>query len=409
MTRVSATCLLSLGIYLACGGALAAEPEAKLVNKKLQESVHEEVLPAFRQGNAVALLQALSPLAAKLDTEHLAAVDKLLAENSAPPVDQLLTDARLNLVQQNLAAKLPEPSQRELLLVLGVIKQRLEEALDLRDSHPAMANSLPRPRDLTAYRDLLWTIHVYQNRLVSAGYLAQYAAALKESAARTNQKSLSEAQRELVATDFKSIFEELSVTRRELEERELELRIARLDMAVDVLAESKDGKERFFAAFAVDFDGQLLAEIFSPDRKDDEDRFLRAGLNNERLAGYVRGQTARGQELAGKLLVKSRLLFNGLRWWTRGRYGRGPEAGGLLKSPAALRSLEAQVALYMPQRTPRPTDPLQPGARVPDYDRRHHYLWAWEDRQLQLRQAGRSQANSSQLVSKEESGTDFFY
>ena len=266
-----------------------------------------------------------------------------------------------------------------------------------------MANPLAPPANLVAFRDLFWSIHVYENRLLAGGHLTQHAASLVKAGSRTNQKSLTDDQRRLLATDYNVVYEELAATRRELHEREAELRIARLDMAVDVLRDSGDLKEKFLAAFAVDFDGQVLAELFAAGK------FERESLNNEQLPGHIREKSAKGRELAGDLLTKSRLLFNGLRWWSRGRYGRGSEANGLLKSPLAVRSLQAQAALFMPRSAPKPVDPFQSSARVPDYDRRHHYLWAWEDRQLQVSQVGKSTTQSSELLSKESSGTDYFY
>ena len=41
------------------------------------------------------------------------------------------------------------------------------------------------------------------------------------------------------------------------------------------------------------------------------------------------------------LLEKSRLLYTGLHWWLRGRYGKGTDGFGLLKSPAAMKSEQA--------------------------------------------------------------------
>ena len=99
------------------------------------------------------------------------------------------------------------------------------------------------------------------------------------------------------------------------------------------------------------------------------------------VAALVRLQ----RESAGDLVTKSRLLYHGMHWWMRGRYGLGPDGFGLLKSVAALNSPLAQFPLYMPAKTPTPTDPTISGYSVPKFDRRHHYIWMYEYRVLRRR------------------------
>jgi len=41
----------------------------------------------------------------------------------------------------------------------------------------------------------------------------------------------------------------------------------------------------------------------------------------------------------------------------------------------------AQLTLLMPKKPPLPTPlPAANGRSVPDFDRRHHYTWTWENR-----------------------------
>jgi hypothetical protein len=112
----------------------------------------------------------------------------------------------------------------------------------------------------------------------------------------------------------------------------------------------------------------------------------------------VNAQIARARELADGLSYKAGLFFEGLHWWLRGRYGEGPDVGGLAKSPEALVSDAALFGIYMPTETPQPSDPSD--ARVkratPRFDRRHHYWWTWEDRRLQRGKL------SSSIISNEQ-------
>ncbi|MCA9206279.1 MAG: hypothetical protein KDA59_24670, partial [Planctomycetales bacterium] len=78
------------------------------------------------------------------------------------------------------------------------------------------------------------------------------------------------------------------------------------------------------------------------------------------------------------------MFRQGLQWWLRGRYGRGPDGYGLLKSELALISPAAQMGIYLPNETPTPTDPANPSkTAVPEVDRRHHYIWGMEYRRVQ--------------------------
>jgi hypothetical protein len=106
-------------------------------------------------------------------------------------------------------------------------------------------------------------------------------------------------------------------------------------------------------------------------------------LADPELPARIREHVRHGQQSAGQeFIAKSRLLFTGLHWWFRGRYGMGTDGHGLLKSKAALASPDVMFALYMPQTTPVPTDPTKGGMQVPLVDRRHHYLWQFETRQI---------------------------
>ena len=99
--------------------------------------------------------------------------------------------------------------------------------------------------------------------------------------------------------------------------------------------------------------------------------------------------TQQGRQAAGaELLLKGELLFEGLHWWLRGRYGRGSEGGGLFKNKQVLRNPALRFGLSMPTDPPRPTVPgvVSRYEPVPFADRRHHYVWAWENQGIELRQ-----------------------
>ena len=150
------------------------------------------------------------------------------------------------------------------------------------------------------------------------------------------------------------------------------------------MRDSGDFKERLRAAFSVSFDGPQVLQFLDAHQATD---FHRPLLRDPDLAGRVREQLQSATELTGDLAQKSRLLYLGMHWWLRGRYGQGPEGMGLLKSQAALTSPLAQFPLFMPIRPPVPTDPTSSAQAIPKFDRRHHYIWMYEYRRLNLEQS----------------------
>jgi len=170
---------------------------------------------------------------------------------------------------------------------------------------------------------------------------------------------------------------------------------SRLAYADEVLTSSQDLEERFLAAFVLDLDGeQLAAQLQLPGLFIKPDIAAAAAeqaaampdfSNAEQLryAQEVREHLTHGRKVAGvDLLIKSRLLFTGLHWWFRGRYGAGSEGNGLLKDKLALTSPQAMFGLYVPKETPKPTDPTVYGLQSPQIDRRHHYLWQFETKRI---------------------------
>jgi len=275
--------------------------------------------------------------------------------------------------------------------VLREIKRQIEEMLKVAQGIELMKDPFPKPKNLMEYRDLLWAAHVQNNQLINADTLASQGNLITQSKIVAKAKNATAADKAIFAIKFADITTRIRTVHRELNERGVELRVERIKFANKVLAESKDTKERFFAAYAVGIDGELLKQGF----KEFAGQLTRPSLNTPGYAEAVTSDVERGQKAAGDLVKKSQLLFAGMHWWRRGRYGRGPELSGLLKSKAAQTDLAAQIPLIMPKESPIPIDPAKnPQNQVPDFDRRHHYTWAWQTRQFSM--AGTGSNSSSQ-------------
>ncbi len=379
-------------LVLACctvGLATGEPPQASAALSKRQlQKVESQVLPAYYRGNTAAVLESLSQLTRRMSDKQVAELDEVLARQDVPPAGELLVRARLSLLRQN-ARRLPKPAVREVLITLAHIHRQLEGLLAESAGHAIMGKSLPEVAAMSDYEAILWDTHVLEQRLQTATGLAQYAAALVDDSTRIRKDALEPEQLKLLETDFSTFVTRLKESHRTLANREIDLRVQRLNQAKDILANSQDHKSRFLAAWAIDVDGDLL---------------LKEGVED------VREVVNTGRELAGELLEKSRLLYTGLHWWFRGRYGKGTDGFGFLKPGAAVNSPAAQFALYMPTVKPKPTDPRDPSAyRVPEVDRRHHYVWAWEYRRVSSSSDSSSETSSTTRQTGKETKLSRFY
>jgi hypothetical protein len=368
---------------------------AKLTPKQIS-FVKAELIPAYQSGEPINILKLVSGHLARWTDPQIAGMNQLLAELQAPTLDKIITDARMNLVRAQMADKGPEATAREAAIVLREIKRQIEEILKTAQGIELMKDPLPKPKSMMEFRDQLWTVHVQNNELINADGLAFQGNLIAQSKVISKAKNASAADKAIFAVKFPELTDKIRILHRELNERAVELRVDRIKFAVKVLQESKDTKERFFAAFAVGIDGELLVNGF----KTSAGTFARPGLNSSGYVDSLTSDVERGKQLAGDLVKKSQLLFVGMHWWRRGRYGLGPELFGLLKNSAAQTNLAAQIPLNMPREAPVPIDPAKnPQNQVPAFDRRHHYTWAWQTRQFQMTGTGSSSNSSSSVQS----------
>jgi hypothetical protein len=278
-------------------------------------------------------------------------------------------EERIKLVEQGLIKSAPPLKAREALLFLVELKARIENILSRGRTHQAFAAK--EPATLDEFEQVFWSMHVLSNQLTSAGRFLDHAQELKPTAQKFQPKSKEATDLSVLQTDWASLRTELTGLRDKLTLRDRNLRIARLALAEKLLTDSKDLGERLTAALSLEMDGEALRSTLTKDTTFPIEEARR-----------IKGMMDRARAAAGpNLLLKSRLLFTGLHWWLRGRYGLGTAGGGLMKDAVALRSPDAMFGLMMPITLPKPTAPT---ARepVPLVDRRHHYLWQFETRRF---------------------------
>ena len=386
-----ATLLLATLLALTCAWRTSLAAKTGPLSEKDRRIVKPQVVGSYKRGNSIGLIKALAPLVSRLDPAGIAALNQMLADLDAPPVGQMLAEARLALVDQQRIREAPRLRAAEAALALATIRQPIIDVLLAKYDADVFADPLPAPNRFTDYEALFAELGSFQDRLVQTRQIADFGAAAALAAQNVDRTILSDVQLAALDVDFGEDAASIEELSRELREREMELRIQRLEFAVQLLQDSQARqpdvqtvKTRILAAAVVDGDGAALVEFFKTAAKGGENiEFMRARLNDAQLPQQVRETVEQGRALAGDLVIKGRLFQRGLAWWRRGRYGAGSEMYGLLKPAQALRSQLAQLMVYMPAETIAPTDPfVKSEGQSPNYDRRHHYTWAWPTQRL---------------------------
>lgn len=349
--------------------------EAALSNRQ-KATVRKRIVPAYHHENTQVAYQLLSGMLDQLDDQELQEINQILEEAGAPTVGTLLLDARLRHILPTRGKSI-QAKPREAALVLPVLYDRIETFL--RDLQVRFGEELPAYDGLKEYQDAYWDIHVAQNRVKNTTLLARHGVGLAENARRGKLKGLTDEERSRLDLDFHDFLPRLERASSNLHQVKAELRIRGVRRASEVIRSSREFKERLRASYIIGFDGPQAIRYLE---EHDAATFTRPALRQEDLLDTVRAHVRLANESAGDLAKKSRLLYLGMHWWLRGRYGQGPEGLGLLKSRAALTSAMAQFPLFMPVRPPVPTDPAMARHAIPSIDRRHHYIWMYEPRRL---------------------------
>ncbi|MDG2014927.1 MAG: hypothetical protein P8J33_15590 [Pirellulaceae bacterium] len=395
-------CLLAMVFSVATAQADLTKNQIKILET--------EFWPAWNIGNTQGVLESLNRAVRSMDAIQLKELDELLADREIPPSSQLLLESRLMLLRQGLGKKLPRPGQQEMLSTLGFIYGDVSSQLD---SAHLLSDSLDLVTENTAFdrfEILLWETHVTTQKLESSLRLANYAADLLKKSKRTKWKKLDAEQKELITHDFAATVEELETLKSNLREHEVVARIKRLTHARNILAnDESERKSQFLAAWSASQDSLVIQEALQAAGK--KVNFKHPLLQDEDLQEDVGRLAERAKEMASEeLLVKSRLLFEGMHWWYRGRYGMGTDGYGLLKSPAAVRDDAAYFALLMPEEPPTPTRPdVSKHAQIPEFDRRHDYIWAWEYRTLEQFDERVQHRHDSQVEITQQTKLSRFY
>ena len=399
------------------------EPPREGLTPAQIETFTKILIPAYFAGDLPALVETLPSILSSADPEQRKVFDEWCVETGLPDLDEMLAESSYQLAIRGHLTRVRLAPQVT-VVVLEYFQSRLAEMEAKFERYPDIDESVPKFEDILEYRDYLWELHVLDNQLSNHATLCDFAMRLARTVPRRARKRLTDQQRGAVETKFNEIGKRLRGYRMALHEAEIVVRVNRLIYAVRALGADLSTKERLLSAYAFAEDGRLLTAFFASKEKEKEllerkrpaskrdepiTMFARKELNANRLSQRIQTYVERGYQNDAVLIEKSVMLFEGLRWWARGRYGRGSEAFGLLKNKAALQSPDSMLAIAMPVVSPTPT---MPGSKdtgpIPEYQRRHLHIWSLEDRRF-AREVREQTARTSKKVGEREEETEYFF
>ncbi len=430
------------------------------LSRRAESLIERQILPAFRAGDRQQLLAGLSDATQRMNPEQLEAFDERLQALGMQPAGTMMVDGYQSLLTQGVT-DLPSPSIRELLVMVPAMSDAMDAVLDEVHNSVATLEPVPVLESMEDYEGLFWEMHVLKNRMEQAGNYARYGTHLLDQARMTMDRSRKTKSSELASqidgltADFEDRVNQLKTAYDDLQQRQFEFRLNRMELARSTLASSDDFMDRVRAAFAGQLDARMFQKQFAMMNAEEQQggaaaqsktarktarktrvaaqgaapiqsgsvKFERERLKDPELMQDVAMLANQIDELSGEeLKEKSRLLVLGTHWWLRGRYGSGPEQGGLLKNIRVIDDDRHLFPLFMPEAIGKPRYELvrnlnwqpsdddgegssttQPYLRTessrnvqPDYPRRHHYGWMFEYR----RPIGQTQSEQSGLVER---------
>lgn len=356
-------------------------PSNAALTARIEKVISQQIVPAYRNDQTDIFSKILENLLTKLDAEELSEVNTILKEKGVPEIGEMMLDARIRQVVAQ-RVKPEKISPREAAMAMPVLRARIEQLLVEIEKAGFLNSSLPDYETIKDYENAFWEIHVATNTLQNAATMTKFGQSIIETSRERKLKNLSDDEIANLEIDFASLRNQLQEVHAELQESKAELRINAVSKATRIVRDAKDFKERLRAAYVINFDGQQVIDFL---RSAEISKLTRPALRDPNQLNSITTAVTYARENAGDVALKSRLLYLGMHWWTRGRYGEGPEGMGLLKSSAALSSPLARFPLYMPLRPPTPTDPFT-SPSIPRFDRRHHYIWMYEYQSIQTHQ-----------------------
>ena len=353
------------------------------LNRIDRRFVEQEIIPLASVGEPRTLLRKLAPFFARLDEVQQAEASQMLRNAGLPPIDQVLIQSRLDAVDSD-SRSMPRVSFREKALLIEEILRSGDEVITLAQDRRKAISSIPNSDFLALEKVLGGVGLVYQRLATTSGY-CEFVSNLNKNNGQVDSKAL-------IALE-----ERIRSAESALALSTAKARMRRLEYAAAELMSSKDEGQRLLAMIALNDDTTYFAPLMTGNGQ-----WIASGQQmNEvekqhldevkRLAPNLAFTARTAIQNSGPRLQQIAYHFSeGTRWWLRGRYGKGPMGGGLLKVPAAKGNPAILVQLMMPLNldsgvSAHSADSQRGHANSQQensgpVDRKHHYTWRWENR-----------------------------
>jgi len=340
----------------------------------------QKIIPALKSGDDDAFLHAMFTLITKQPEQVVDAVEKYGAKNLHGSFKAQFSDALIRSVARGMLIDSRKLKPALVQFATTGLMDKIEDQLDELDKHILMQDPLALPFDWFEKEKVFWDVHVWENRFTNLERLLtftqQVQKPLLDKAIKSNVDDEIEKYRKAHL-----LAQRISSTRRDMLERQAELRVQALGHAESTLRLAQDPEDLINAAFALEMHGGELSQLF---KKRPPGSYTRERLNDPGLLVECEKLMTSGRESGKAVIEKAMLLRLGAHWWLRGRYGKSSQAFGLLKPKAAMNNEQAMFGLFMPQSRPEAIGFINSdtGAQSEGYDRRHYYTWAIERRDL---------------------------
>ena len=346
------------------------------LQKKTVRQVVEQIVPAIKSQNQNVFLNASMPLFESLKPDELEAVDDLCREHGVTPARQWFTELVLSNYHQGIAPSRVTSDLNMAKVTLNGVIERLTEFEELTAEHFVMQDPLEVPADFQESEEFFWELHVLHNEFENASRDLGFARVLVSM----HEKKLRRKDEGKTYTEQLTAIEERVQKMYEvIEERAADLRLERFETAHKTLTEPSnkgDFELMLTSSMALEQDGQVLIGFLT-----DNNSIVSQSLTEPGLLERVNEMLVSGRDAAGDVATKANLFRNGLHYWVRGRFGAGPIAAGLVKSPNSIDSPQAMEALFMPKIRNKPiSNFLSDEESIPGFDRRHFVTWGAEYR-----------------------------
>jgi len=351
------------------------------IPRDVKLELDRRLIPAYRTGNLEAVIFSGALIVNQVGGPLVGEIDAYLSEQSIEPLGAILARSRFSLLTQSKKVE-SQPTVKELLLTVPYFQKQVQEVIEGELRPAIMQQGAEPPETLHGLKETLWTIHIYKNDLTNLDRTSSLAALTVQNV--LNSGKVRPVDREELSYDFVESRKQVIEENENRLNFEMALRMLRVGLANKTLEESDALDQKLLAAFALDQDFKIINDFVEQQR-----RGLFRSIQTPDVDSVERTVILAKQNHP-RIFQDADLLFTGIHWWKRGRFGKGVAANGLLKGVHVKTNPAAGFALRMPRDIPTATDPFATDGSDPSpfVARRHEHTWSWENGGISMKYHG---------------------